>query len=80
MWGCSEGKVRKLGLIKRNVTGDEDFAGLEVEAPVALVFQGVSEEDTTRGSRSKFMRAGGDGVRKTKTTKNAHVVVGWVLP
>ena len=49
--------------------------GNRIIASIALGVSRVTEEDTRKGTRSKFMRSGGDNTRITKTTKNTKTVV-----
>ena len=49
--------------------------GNRIIASIALGVSRVTEEDTRKGTRGKFMRRGGGNTRITKTTENTKTVV-----
>jgi hypothetical protein len=44
------------------MTGDYNFACLEIEAAVSSMFRGISKKDTFGGSRRQFVFGGGERV------------------
>jgi hypothetical protein len=57
------------------MSGDDDVVGGEIETPIALVIDGVSEEYTTSGPRGQFVSSLCEEVGIANTTKNAQVLV-----
>ena len=66
---------RKTQLVEINVSGCDDTVGNRIIASIALGVSRVTEEDTRKGTRGKFMRRGGGNTRITKTTENTKTVV-----
>ena len=66
---------RKTQLVEINMPGCDDTVGNRIIASIALGVSRVTKEDTRKGTRSKFMRSGGDNTRVTETTKYTKTVV-----
>ena len=73
--GCN-GAIRKNGLVKIDMTRDEDLSGGEVVAAETTMVRGVAKENAQSGSRVKFI----SGVKawETQATENPKMIVGWV--
>jgi hypothetical protein len=56
--------------------GYDNFARGEIKAAITLLLSGITNENTPRGARGRFMRASGIGVRVAKTSKSAEMVIG----
>jgi hypothetical protein len=52
----------KIRLIENDLTRNEDSVGGEVKTPITLMVGRVTEEDTTRKARGKFMRISGSEI------------------
>nr|GEX86448.1 hypothetical protein [Tanacetum cinerariifolium] len=72
----SRGAEGKDSFVKCDMTGNDDFVGVQVKAPISMMIVMVPEKDRWCGARSKFVRW--KGVRVTKASKRAKVGVrGW---
>lgn len=49
LW-CVFGNVRKSDLIESDVSGDDNFACVEIEAAKSFVFEGIAQKDTSNGA------------------------------
>nr|GEU80031.1 hypothetical protein [Tanacetum cinerariifolium] len=72
----SHGAEMKDNFVKCNMTGNDDFVGVQFKAPISLMIVKVPEKDKWCGAKGKFMRW--KGVRVTKASK--HVKVGVRVP
>ena len=66
---------RKTQLVEINMPRCDDTVGNRFITSIALGVSRITEEDTWKGTRSKFMRSGGDNTRVTETTKYTKTVV-----
>ena len=78
MWPRCGWCVWKNGLIKNNVTGDNNAASRKVKTPIPLVLERIANEHAASGAGRKLVRHGSGDVRETKTTENTQVIVGGV--
>ncbi|GJR60279.1 hypothetical protein Tco_1502441 [Tanacetum coccineum] len=74
----SHGAEGKDSFVKCDMTGNDDFVGVQVKAPISTMIVRVPEKDRWCGTRGKFVRW--KGVRVTKASKRAKVGVrGWFV-
>ncbi|GJY33486.1 hypothetical protein Tco_0417955 [Tanacetum coccineum] len=78
-WVCwSHGAEGKDSFVKCDMTGNNDFVGVQVKAPISTMIVRVPEKDRWCGTRGKFVRW--KGVRVTKASKHVKVGVrGWFV-
>ena len=57
------------------MTRDVDALSRWIEAPVPLVICWITNENTRKGTRRKFVRGRGGGIGKTKASKNPKMIV-----
>jgi hypothetical protein len=59
----------------KNMSGDDDVGGGEIETPITFVISGVSEEDTTSGRGGQFVGSLCGKVGIASTAEHTQVVV-----
>ncbi|GKB94280.1 hypothetical protein Tco_0980417, partial [Tanacetum coccineum] len=69
----SHGAEGKDSFVKCDMTGNDDFVGVQVKASISTMIVRVPEKDRWCGTRGKFVRW--KGVRVTKASKRAKVGV-----
>ena len=69
---------REDGFIEHHVARCDDAMGVEVKAPITTMISGVTQEDTSTGSGTKFVSGGGYLVGEAQVAKHPEVsVVQW---
>nr|GEY17999.1 hypothetical protein [Tanacetum cinerariifolium] len=74
----SHGAKGKDSFVKCDMTGNDDFVGVQVKAPISIMIVKVPEKDRWCGARGKFMRW--KGVRVTNASKCVKVGVRVLRP
>ena len=64
---------RENGLIKNDMTRDDDFVGSKVKAAVTFVMSRVSQKDAHDRTRGEFMWGGGRDVWIALTAKDTEM-------
>lgn len=75
----TRGGKAKHAFIKCDMAREMDFVGGGVYTPIVTIVGGVFEEDTSNGTRAKFVIACGGLVGIASTSKHPKVVIGWVM-
>jgi hypothetical protein len=66
----------KEGLVKNDMSRDENAIRLELETPIVFVFRGIAKEDTQGGTGCKFVGCCGGHVGVASTPKNFEMLIG----
>ena len=67
----------KISLIKNHMTGDDNASGREIEAAVALLGGGITDEHASRRAWSQFVRCRGTKVWVAQAAKNSKRGIVW---
>ena len=65
----------KNGLVKKNMTGDDDSIGGRIKTSVSLVVSRITKEDAEGRARGKFVGSSGREIGVTLTAKNTQMIV-----
>ena len=65
----------KNGLVKKNMTGDDDSIGGRIKTSVSLVVSRITKEDAEGRARGKFVGSSGRKIGATLTAKDTQIIV-----